>query len=74
MIHAYGLNSKGFPFGSAGKESTCNAEDLDLIPGLGRSLGEGKGYPPQCSGLENPMDNSHKETDMTEQLSLGFKN
>ena len=35
----------GFPCGSAGKESTCNAGDLGLIPGLGRSLGEGKGYP-----------------------------
>ena len=32
----------GFPCGSAGKESTCNAEDLGLIPGLGRSPGEGK--------------------------------
>jgi len=35
--------SKGFPCGSAGKESTCNAVDLGLIPGLGRSSGEGKG-------------------------------
>ena len=42
--------------GSAGKESACNAGDLDLIPGLGRSLGEGKGYPLQYSGLENSMD------------------
>ena len=46
----------GFPSGSAGKESTCNAGDLDLIPGLGRSPGEGKGYPLQYSGLENSMD------------------
>ena len=46
----------GFPGGSAGKESTCNAGDLGLIPGLGRSPGEGKGYPLQCSGLENSMD------------------
>ena len=38
------------------KESTCNTGDLGLIPGLGRSLGEGKGYPLQYSGLENPMD------------------
>jgi len=37
----------GFPCGSAGKESTCNAGDLGSIPGLGRSLGEGKGYPLQ---------------------------
>src|SRR5574341_2312954 len=35
----------GFPYGSAGKESTCNAGDLGSIPGLGRSLGEGIGYP-----------------------------
>ena len=33
-----------------------DAGDLDLIPGLGRSPGEGKGYPFQCSGLENSMD------------------
>jgi len=46
----------GFPGGSAGKESTCNAGDLGSIPGLGRSLGEGKGYPLQYSGLENSMD------------------
>ena len=37
-------------------ESTCNAGDLGLIPGLGRSPGEGKGYPLQYSGLENSMD------------------
>ena len=62
----------GFPCGSAGKESSCNAEDLGLIPGLGRSPGEGKGYPLQYSGLENSMDYSpwsHKESDMTDQLS-----
>ena len=45
-----------FPCGSAGKESTCNAGDLGLIPGLGRSSGKGKGYPLQYSGLENSMD------------------
>ena len=45
-----------FPCGSAGKESACNVGDLGLIPGLGRSPGEGKGYPLQCSGLENSMD------------------
>ena len=44
----------GFPYGSAGKESACNAGDLRLIPGLGRSPGEGKGYPLQYSCLENP--------------------
>ena len=46
----------GFPGGSAGKESACNAGDLGLIPGLGRSPEEGKGYPLQYSGLENSMD------------------
>ena len=46
----------GFPCGSAGKESTCNAGDLGSIPGLGRSPGEGNGYPLQYSGLENSMD------------------
>ena len=46
----------GLPCGSAGKESTCNRGDLGLVPGLGRSLGEGNGYPLQYSGLENPMD------------------
>ena len=46
----------GFPCGLAGKESTCNTGDLGLIPGLGRSLGEGKGYPLHYSGLENSMD------------------
>ena len=43
----------GFPCGSAGKESACNAEDLGSTPGLGRSPREGKGYPLQYSGLEN---------------------
>ena len=46
----------GFPCGSDDKESTCNTGDLGLIPGLGRSGGEGKGYPLQYSGLENSMD------------------
>ena len=44
------------PDSSVGKESTCNVGDLDLIPGLGRSPGEGKGYPCQYSGLENSID------------------
>ena len=46
----------GFPGGSADKESTYNAGDLGSIPGLGRSPGEGKGYPLQYSGMENYMD------------------
>ena len=38
-------NEFGFPCGSGGKESTCNEGDLGSIPGLGRSPGDGKGYP-----------------------------
>ena len=45
-----------FPGGSDGKESACNAGDAGSIPGLGRSSGEGNGYPLQYSCLENPMD------------------
>ena len=45
-----------FPGGSDGKESPCNAGDLGLIPGLGRCPEEGKGYPLQYYGLENPID------------------
>ena len=46
----------GFSDSSAGKESACSAGDLGLISGLGRSPGEGKGYPLQYFCLENPMD------------------
>ena len=46
----------GFPGVSDSKESTCKTGDLGLIPGLGRSPGEGNGYPLQCSVLENPTD------------------
>ena len=49
------MSKLGFPGSSAGKETTCNAGDLGSIPGLGRSPGEGKGYPLQYSGLENSM-------------------
>ena len=45
-----------FPCGSPGKESTCNAGDPGLIPGLGRSPGDRKGYPLQYSGLQNSID------------------
>ena len=44
-----------FPCDSAGKESACDEGDLGLTPGLGRSPGEGKGYPLQYSGLENSI-------------------
>ena len=46
----------GFPVGSDGKEFTCNAGDLGLIPGLGRSPGERNGHSLQYPGLENSMD------------------
>ena len=46
----------GFAGGSAGKGSACNVRDLGLIPGLGISPEEGKGYPLQHPGLENSMD------------------
>ena len=49
----------GFPCGSAGKESARNPGDL--VPGLERSPGEGKGYPLQYSGLENSMDRVRHE-------------
>ena len=60
------------PCGSAGKESACNVGDLGSIPRLGRSPGEGKGYPFQYSGLENSMDciiHGVEESDTTERLS-----
>ena len=47
---------RGFPHSSVSKESACNAGDLDLIPGSGRSPGEGNGNPLQYSCLENSMD------------------
>ena len=46
----------GFPGGSDGKESACNAGDLGSIPGSGRFPGEGNGNPLQYSCLENSMD------------------
>ena len=61
-----------FPGGSDGKESTCNAADLGLIPGLGRSPGERNSNPLQYSCLGKVMDRGawspwgHKESDTTE--------
>ena len=46
----------GFPHVSTVKEFACNAGDLDSIPGLGRSPGEGNSHQLQDSGLENSMD------------------
>ena len=63
----------GFPGGSDGKESAHNAKDPGLIPGSGRSPGEGNGNPFQYTSLENPMDrgawwatvHGSQESDMT---------
>ena len=71
----------GFPGGSDGKKSACNAGGLGLIPGLGRSPGGGHGNPFQYSCLENPMDREawqarvHGVTgsDMTEGLSTEYR-
>ena len=65
----------GFPCGSAGKESACNAEDLSSIPGFERSPGEGKVYLLQYSGLENSMNcivHGVAKSDTTEQLLLSL--
>ena len=70
----------GFPCSSVGKESTCSAGDLCLIPGLGRSPGEGNGNPLQYPCLENLMDRGAwwaavhgiTESGMTERLTLTY--
>ena len=70
-----------FSAGSDGKESTRNAGDPGSIPGLGRSPGEGNGYPLQYSCLENPMDRGawwatlswgHRELYTTEQVTVSL--
>ena len=72
------FNPEGFPGGSDSKESACNAGDLGLIPGLGKSPGGGHGNPLQYSCLENPHWQRFligycpwglKESDTTERLS-----
>ena len=68
----------GFPGGSDGEESACIVGDPDSIPGLGKSPGEGYGYPLKYSCLENSMDRGARwatvfgvaELDMTERLTL----
>ena len=80
-IHKYSLSTTplaiklDFSGGSDGKESACNAGNPSLIPGLGRSPGEGNGYPLQYSCLENSMNRGvwvHKALDMTKQLPLSL--
>ena len=68
---------RGFPGGSEDKASACNAGDLGLIPELGRSPGEAKGYTLQHSGLENSIDcivYEVTESAATEWLSLSLSN
>ena len=62
------LCHQGFPFGSAGEESACDAGNLGSIPGLGRSPGEGKGY--HSSILAWRLVHGVAESDTTERLSL----
>ena len=57
------MGGGGFPCDSAGKESACNAGDLGSISGLGRSPGEGKGYPLRVFW---PGEFHRKESDMIE--------
>ena len=72
ILVSYILIIKGFPGGSYGKESACNAGDLGLIPGSGRYPGEGNGYPllpGEFQGQRKLVSNSPwccKESDMTE--------
>ena len=70
----------GFPCGSTGKESACNVRSLGLIPALGRSPGEGKGYlltqvfrTGESQGLYSPWGRKESDTtDPTERLSLSL--
>ena len=55
-LHQFIFSVRGFPCGSDSKESASNVEDPGSIPKLGRSPGEGNGYPLQYSCLENSMD------------------
>ena len=80
QVKILNLKLKGFPGGSAGKESACKAGDLGSVPRLGRSPGGGKGYPLQCSGLESPVFHGLyspwglKETSFFKSLNRTLKN
>ena len=76
-IYSYYLiyNSLGFPGGSDGKESACTVGDPGLIPGSGKSPGEGIGNPFQYSHLQNSMDRNYnlwgcKDLDTIERLNV----
>ena len=79
-LFAVSLGQQRVPWWLSGKESACSAGDLGLIPGLGRSPGEGNGNPLQYSCLENSMDREPvglqsmgpKASDMTEKLTLSL--
>ena len=73
-VYTYRSPEMGFPCGSTGKESACNAGDPSSVCGLGRSPGEGKGYPLWYSGLENSRYRPWgcKELAVTERLSLSL--
>ena len=74
------MNQWSFPVGPNVKKYACNAGEWGSIPGSERSTGKGNGYPLQYSCLKNSMDGhrslvgyhpwGHKESDMTEQLSI----
>ena len=74
-------SSWGFPGGSDSKGSACNAGDLSSVPGLGRSPGDGNGYPLQYSCLENPTDRGDwwatvlgiAESDVTTTFTVTFQ-
>ena len=68
FLQSVSASHQGFPGGSDGKASACKAGDSGLIPGSGRSPGEGNGNPFQYSCLGNPMDRGAWWSDVTERL------
>ena len=80
VVEGKSVGLVGFPGGAEVKASTCNVRDLGLIPGSGRSPGEGNGNPLQYYCLENPGQRSlvgyspwvRKESDTTERLHFHF--